>query len=165
VAELDVVAPPFIEMAHRIVWCAAATVDTRGRPRSRILHPIWQWDGESLRGWIATNPISTKRRHLDRHPYLSLNYWASNHDTCLAECTAEWKLDDDSRAAVWQRFVHGPPPVGYDPTIVPGWETPGSPTFGALELVPWRVRVMPGTVMTEGRGQLLVWQDGQQRRR
>ena len=46
--DLAHVAPAFIEMAHRIVWCSAATVDTHGRPRSRILHPIWQWDGQQL---------------------------------------------------------------------------------------------------------------------
>ena len=39
------VAPAFVEMAHRIVWSTAATVDNEGRPRSRILHPIWLWDG------------------------------------------------------------------------------------------------------------------------
>ena len=43
--ELSKVAPAFIEMTQQIVWCSAATVDTKGRPRSRILHPIWEWDG------------------------------------------------------------------------------------------------------------------------
>ena len=46
--ELAEVAPAFVEMAHRIVWCTAATVDSQGRPRSRILHPVWRWDGERL---------------------------------------------------------------------------------------------------------------------
>ena len=27
-------APAFVEMAHRIVWCTVATVDSHGRPRS-----------------------------------------------------------------------------------------------------------------------------------
>lgn len=35
--ELSQVAPAFVEMAHHIVWCGAATVDVKGRPRSRIL--------------------------------------------------------------------------------------------------------------------------------
>ena len=43
-------APAFVEMAHRIMWCSAATIDPHGRPRSRILHPIWQWDGCDLVG-------------------------------------------------------------------------------------------------------------------
>jgi hypothetical protein len=39
---LETVAPAFVETAHRIVWCTVATVDGRGRPRTRILHPIWE---------------------------------------------------------------------------------------------------------------------------
>ena len=42
------IAPAFVEMAHRIVWGSAATVDREGRPRSRILHPIWR-DGPTLK--------------------------------------------------------------------------------------------------------------------
>jgi hypothetical protein len=56
--QLSTVAPRFVEMAHRIVWCVAATTDTAGRPRTRVLHPIWEWDGQSLTGWIATSPNS-----------------------------------------------------------------------------------------------------------
>ena len=33
--ELSEVAPRFVEMAHRIVWASVATVDAKGRPRSR----------------------------------------------------------------------------------------------------------------------------------
>ena len=50
---LDRIAPAFIEMAHQIVWASVATVDTDGKPRSRILHPFWEWDGTDLIGWIA----------------------------------------------------------------------------------------------------------------
>ena len=42
--ELTQVAPAFVEMAHRIVWASVASVDSHGRPRARILHPIWQWE-------------------------------------------------------------------------------------------------------------------------
>jgi hypothetical protein len=38
-SDLSSVAPAFVEMAHRIVWATVATVDSQGRPRSRILHP------------------------------------------------------------------------------------------------------------------------------
>ena len=92
--DLSSVAPAFVEMAHRIVWCSAATVDRAGRPRSRVLHPVWEWDGTGLRGCIATSPLSPKHDDLEANPFISLNYWASNHDTCLAECAATWKLDD-----------------------------------------------------------------------
>ena len=86
--DLNEIAPAFVKMAHEIVWCTAATVDARGRPRSRILHPIWQWQGGRLTGWIATGPTPVKRAHLDASPYLSCNYWAPSQDTCVAECRA-----------------------------------------------------------------------------
>ena len=32
----------FLERIQRMVWCNVATVDRRDRPRSRILHPLWE---------------------------------------------------------------------------------------------------------------------------
>lgn len=49
-ATLAEIAPPFVEMAHRIVWASGATVDDRGRTWTRVLHPLWTWDGEDLTG-------------------------------------------------------------------------------------------------------------------
>ena len=152
------IAPPFIAMAHRIVWCTAATVDARSRPRSRVLHPIWQWEGGTLTGWIATAPTATKRAHLDASPHVSCNYWAENQDTCVAECRAEWAFDPATREELWERFKSAPAPVGYDPAIIPMWEGPGSEAFAALKLTPWRLRVMPGAVMMTGEGEVLTWQ-------
>ena len=155
--ELREVAPAFVEMAHSIVWCSVATVDTANRPRVRVLHPIWTWDGESLTGWIATSPTSPKQTHLAHSQYVACNYWSSSHDTCLAECEAEWKLDDETRTMVWNLFVNGPEPVGYDPSIVPGWEHPTSDAFAVLKLEPWRLRVFPGTVLLGQGGEVLTW--------
>jgi hypothetical protein len=159
VTDLATIAPAFVEMAHRIVWCSAATVDTDNRPRSRILHPIWEWDGEMLRGWIATGPTALKREHLEHSPYLSCGYWTPSHDTCVAECRATWAFDDETCIAVWDRLRHGPAPVGYDPAIIPPWKDgPTSDAFAVLVLEPWHLRVMPGTAMLEGRGDVLTWQ-------
>ena len=85
---LATVAPAFVEMAHRIVWCVAATTGTGGRPQTRVLHPIWEWDGSSLAGWIATSPLSPKAADLAATPALSLTYWSPNQDTCTADCDA-----------------------------------------------------------------------------
>ncbi|WP_407664637.1 pyridoxamine 5'-phosphate oxidase family protein [Mycolicibacterium anyangense] len=145
-------------MAHRIVWASVATVDSGGRPRSRVLHPIWEWDGEQLQGWIATVPTPLKRAHVQANPYASITYWAPNHDTCTAECNVQWAFDDDVRAAIWEKFKNAPAPVGYDPAIIPQWSGgPTSEAFAVLRLQPWRLRVMPGTVMTAGSGELLSW--------
>ncbi len=152
-------APAFVEMAHRIVWCSAATVDSAGRPRSRILHPIWQWDGATLTGWIATSPTPTKRSHLAAHPYISLNYWTPSQDTCVAECRVSWALDDATRAMVWELFASAPPPVGYNPAIIPAWTSPSAPAFVVLHLQPWRLRVLPASVFTRQSGQIFTWQE------
>lgn len=157
---LEHVAPAFVEMAHRIVWCSAATVDRHGRPRSRVLHPLWEWDGRELRGWIATGPTRIKRAHLAHSPYVSLNYWQPDQDTCLAECHAEWDFDLDTRRRVWEAFRNAPPPVGYDPAMIPGWDGPDSDTFAVLRLAPWRLRVFPGTVLLGQGGEVLSWQQG-----
>jgi hypothetical protein len=157
-ASLTQTAPAFVEMAHRIVWCTAATVDEKGRPRSRVLHPIWQWDGDQLTGWIATGPTQLKRAHLAANPYLSCNYWSDNQNTCVAECNATWAFDDATRKMAWDMFANAPAPVGYDPAIIPGWDGPTSDAFAVLKLDPWRLRVMPGSVMMAGEGEVLVWQ-------
>ena len=144
-------------MAHRIVWCTTATVDPSGAPRTRVLHPIWEFDGDTLTGWIATSPASPKAVDLAHEPRVSITYWAPDHDTCTADCDTVWETDAADRAAGWQRFASGPAPVGYDPSIIPGWASPDSPGFGILRLEPVRLRVMPGSLMMAGVGELLTW--------
>ncbi len=158
-SELAQVAPAFVEMAHRIVWCSAATVDPRGRPLSRILHPLWIWNGSRLHGWIATQPTKLKRAHLEKTPNVSLSYWTPTHDTCQAECRVTWAFDDATRTAVWHMFKTAPAPVGYDPAIIPGWTSPTVEAFAALRLEPWRLRVLPGTALGSGGVGALSWRE------
>ena len=155
--DLTEIAPPFVAMAHRIVWCTVATVDGHGRPSTRILHPVWQWDGTELTGWIATSPHSPKARHLATTPVVSLTYWDATHDTCTATCRTAWEDAPEERQAGWDRFLHAPAPVGYDPSIIPQWPSPDAEEFGILRLEPDHLRVMPGTVMLQGTGQVLTW--------
>ena len=155
---LEQIAPAFVEMAHSIVWASVATVDANGRPRTRILHPIWEWDGTQLQGWIATAPQSPKARDLAGTPYVSLTYWDPTHDTCTADGTATWRDDLADRQALWDTFSSTPPPLGYDPRIIPMWQDgPTSEQFAVLRLSPYRLRVMRGTVMTNGEGAPLTW--------
>src|SRR4051794_12651042 len=100
-APLASVGPAFVEMAHRIVWCVAATTGTDERPRTRILHPVWEWDKTSLTGWIATSPLSPKADDLADHPDVSLTYWTPSHDTCTADCATTWELSDEGRRVGW----------------------------------------------------------------
>lgn len=152
------VAPAFVEMAHRIVWSTVATVDSQGRPRSRILHPLWQWDGTQLVGWVGTGPTPTKQAHLRQSPFVSVTYWAPDHDTCTAECRASWG-DATTRRQVWELFSTTPEPVGYNPTMIPGWDSPEAETFAVLRLEPWRLRVFPGTLILGQGGTVLTWQE------
>ncbi len=155
--DLAEVAPAFVSMAHRIVWCTVATVDGAGLPRTRVLHPIWEWDGTDLTGWIATSPLSYKAKNLAVQSEISLTYWAPDHDTCTAECNTSWDDTAEGRQAGWDRFANGPAPVGYDPKIIPGWTDAQAPGFGVLRLAPHRLRVMPGSLMMSGQGTLSTW--------
>lgn len=155
--DLNTVAPAFVEMAHRIVWCVAGTTDPSGNPTTRVLHPVWEWDGEKLTGWIATSPQSPKATHLSRTPSLSLTYWSQEQDTCTADCATTWDDTKELRHRGWRRFVEAPEPVGYTPSIIPEWTDPDAPAFGILRLEPHRLRVMPGSVLMRGEGSPLRW--------
>jgi general stress protein 26 len=125
----------FIERAHSIVWCNVATIDTRNRPRSRVLHPIW----EGSTGWIATGRTSLKAKHLAHNAYVSLAYVADPMHPVYAECTAVWEEDPATKARIWELFKSTPPPLGYDPApFFGGVESPG---YGLLKLTPWRVEM------------------------
>ena len=74
-----------------MIWCNMATVDSHGRPRSRVVHPVW----ENGACWIGTRPGSFKGQHLARNPYVSLAYVAdalqlSERVTVADEATAEY---------------------------------------------------------------------------
>ena len=157
---LATVAPVFVDMAHRIVWATAATVNTVGEPVTRILHPIWEWDGQTLSGRIASSPLSPKAKHLERTPTMSITYWHPDHDTCTVRCHTSWDLSEQAREALWQAFTETPEPLGYDPRIIPGWDSPASPSFGVLRLEPTSIRLLEGSKMASGQGRLLAWKAG-----
>jgi hypothetical protein len=155
---LQEIAPPFVEMAHRIVWCTVSTVDEQQRPRSRVLHPLWSWDGDQLTGVIATGPTPVKRANLETSPYVSCGYWSPGQDVCTAECRASWAFDDTTCTEVWEAFKAAPEPVGYDPAIIPQWsDGPTGEAFAVLRLEPWHLRVFPGTVLLGRGGEVLTW--------
>jgi hypothetical protein len=157
---LSKLASPFVEVAHRIVWATLATVDRAGRPRSRLVRPLWEWDGERLVGWVGSAVTPMKRAHLEATPFVSINYWDPAHDVATAECRAELLLDDASCTELWETFKALDPPLGYDGATIPMWrDGPTSPAFGALRLDPWRLRVFPATFgrSNGAEGQILTW--------
>jgi general stress protein 26 len=146
VASFEDIADEFNARVSRIVWCTVTTVDGKGRPRSRILHPVW--DGST--GWIATGRNSFKAKHLAKNPYVSASYWDQQHQQVFAECKAEWEEDLAEKQRVWDLIKNAPPPVGYDLSMFwPGGPT--SPEFGALKLTPWRIELWSLQDMIQGK--------------
>src|SRR5262245_21815600 len=83
----------FVRVAHGIVWCTMATVDRRRRPRSRVVHPLWETSADTVVGWLFTRPTPLKVAHLAHHPYASCSYWSPDHEVAVAECHAEFAED------------------------------------------------------------------------
>ncbi|GIS69810.1 MAG: hypothetical protein CM1200mP9_06310 [Gammaproteobacteria bacterium] len=125
--------PKFREIADRIVWCTFATVDRSGKPRSRILHPIW----EGPAGWIATGRYSHKEKHLASNPFVSLSYWDPAHEQAMIDCEASWEDDVDEKQRVWTLFRETPPPLGYD--LGSCGKTLRIQHLDYFDLRPWRI--------------------------
>ena len=132
----------FIARAHKMVWCNVATVDTQGRPHSRILHSIW--DGPT--GWIATRRHSPKARELAQNQHVSLAYIADVVRPAYADCLASWEDDLALKRYVWGLFVAAPAPLGYDPAPIFG--SVDAPDFGLLRLTPYAIEL--GDVSGQG---------------
>lgn len=125
----------FIERAHAQVWCNGATVDAKQRPRSRILHPVW----EGQIGWLTTQRGSPKVRHLAVNPHLSLAYTAEPFKPIYVECRAVWDDDPATREHVWALLKRLPEPIGFDPAAA--WAHIDEAEVGVLQLMPWRIEL------------------------
>jgi Uncharacterized stress protein (general stress protein 26) len=128
----------FVRVAHRIVWCTLATVDGRGRPRSRVVHPVWERTSDGLTGWVYTRPASPKIAHLRRTPYVSCSYWDPQQEVAVAECAADVTDDPAVREHVWALATGLPEPLGFDPRIM-GVTDVTDPGVVILRLTPWRL--------------------------
>lgn len=128
VTSFNDIAQEFEQRVGRIVTCTVTTVDTKGRPRARILHPLW----EGSTAWIVTDRQSFKAKHIAKNPYVSLSYWDPQQEQVYAECKASWEEDPAEKDRVWNLFKNTPPPRGYDPAqFMP--EGPAAPSYGALK--------------------------------
>jgi hypothetical protein len=146
----------FLRITGDVVWSTMATVDTRGRPRTRVVHPIWEVvDGRPV-GWVGTSRSPLKTRHLGANPYVSMSYWSPKQETAHADCRASWAEDQNER--VWQLYVDAEPPLGYDPATIPPWKDgPLAGEFQALRLDPWRVMLLSAEDAAQGNWYQRVW--------
>lgn len=144
VASFDDIRSDFDARVSRIVWCTMTTVDRKGRPRSRVVHPIW--DGPV--GYLLTGPNSLKAKHVKKNPYVSFSYWDPQHQQAYIDCSTEWITDAGEKQRIWDFFKNTPLPYGYDPAMFwpGGLQDPG---FGVMKLMPWRVELCAlGDMMT-----------------
>ena len=125
----------FLARLQQAVYCNVATVDPKGRPRSRVMHVVW--DGPI--GWVITWPESHKAKHLANNPYVSLAYVSTPMKPVYADCTAEWIKETGEKLRIWELHKSIPPPLGFDPT--PHYGTIEHKYFGLLRFTPWRIEL------------------------
>ncbi|MEO8456723.1 MAG: pyridoxamine 5'-phosphate oxidase family protein [Chloroflexota bacterium] len=145
----------FMKRVARIVWCTVATVDGKGRPRTRILHPIWETiDGKPI-GYIATGRHSHKEQHIATNPHVSLSYWDQVHEQIYIDARAHWSDAPEERQRIWDMFKAAPPPLGYDPAMI--WRNgPLADDFGVLRLAPSRIEMFSLGWLMQGKPPV-VW--------
>ena len=125
----------FEARVQKIVWCTVTTVDRKGRPRTRVLHPIW----EGSTGYVVSGRESFKAKHLAANPYVSVSYWSPEHGLVVADCKAEWQDNLEEKRRIWKLFKDTPMPYGYDPEML--GSKADDPASGLLVLTPWRIEL------------------------
>lgn len=146
VPEFSEIAEEFQRRIARTVWCTMATIDTAGRPRTRIIHPIW----EGSTGFIATGRHSLKEKHLAGNPMTSFTYWDPVHEQVYIEARAEWLDDPADKQRIWNLYKNTPPPLGYDPQMI--WRGGvADPDLGILKLTPWRIELWSIAQLMQGK--------------
>jgi hypothetical protein len=65
----------FLRITAATVLCSVTTVDARGRPRARMLHPVLTVAGGRPLGWALTGRMPLKTRHLAANAHVACAYW------------------------------------------------------------------------------------------
>jgi general stress protein 26 len=144
----------FLRLTQQIVWCSLTTLDRLDRPRSRIIHPIWEVTDDRPVGWLATRRSPIKVAHLNHSREISLAYWQPSHDAVLLQCQASWADDLAQKQRIWNLFASTPPPLGYAPQSI--WSGgPDDPDYSLLRLDAWRVQIVTVQTLTSKRAR--VW--------
>ncbi|MFF2084875.1 pyridoxamine 5'-phosphate oxidase family protein [Nocardia sp. NPDC058176] len=126
-----------------IVSATMVTVDAKGRPRTRVLIPVWELvDGVPV-GWLATYKTKVKAAHIAGNPYTSFSYWARGNNSAAVDAHAAWVDDLDLKAHVW-RLYRKTSPRGAGYNLGQFWNSPSDPLLHVLKLTPWRVQVIRG---------------------
>ncbi len=140
----------FLTRVSQAVYCSMATVDHLNRPRSRIMHPVW--DGPI--GWVISWPASHKARQLARNPHISLAYIHATEKPVYVDCTAEWVDEPLEKQRIWELHRSLPGLLGFDP--LPHYGSIDNPYYGLLKFIPWRIE------LANLGGEPLVWRNPRQ---
>ena len=135
VSTFEEIQPEFMKRVSNAIYCSVATVDRKDRPRSRIMHPVW----DGMIGWVISWPRSHKAKHLLRNPYVSLAYIQDRDKPVYADCRAEWIDNVEEKKRIWELHKNTPPPLGFDPE--PYYGTIDHHYFGLLRFTPWRIEL------------------------
>lgn len=150
----------FLRFTADIVYCTVTTVDAQGRPRSRVMHPIFEVvDGQPI-GWAVTDRSPVKTRHLAANPYVSCAYWSPAQNTVYVDCRASWVDDIAGKQHVWALFRGTPPPLGWGDMSAYEPEGIAHPLFQPLRLSPWRVQVLRAEQVARGDFHPRTWRAG-----
>jgi general stress protein 26 len=145
VSNFEDIQAEFMRRAQQAVYCNVATADLKGRPRSRVMHLVW--DGPT--GWVITWAESLKAKHLANNPHVSLAYIGNPYKPIYVECTAGWVTEVDEQLRIWELHKSIPAPLGFDPG--PGYRTIEDKYFGLLKFTPWRIE------LAELKAESLIW--------
>ncbi|MEV4123427.1 pyridoxamine 5'-phosphate oxidase family protein [Nocardia sp. NPDC049707] len=129
-----------------INYATMVTVDGAGRPRARILIPVWEVvDGNPL-GWLATYRTPVKAAHLATNPNTTFSYWTQRQNAVHADAVAQWIPVEDltTRQHVWDLYQRtSPTGAGYP--LGQFWQGIHDPKLHVLRLTPWRIQVVRGS--------------------
>ena len=135
VARFEDLQAAFMERVQQAVYCNVATVDRKNRPRSRVMHVVW--DGSI--GWVISWPQSHKAKHLASNPAVSLAYIHNPLKPVYVDCTAAWIDDATEKRRIWELHKTTPPPLGFDPE--PYYGSIEHHYYGLLRFTPWRIEL------------------------
>ena len=135
IARFEDIQAEFMARVCQAVYGILATVDHQNRPRSRVMHPIW----EGQIGWVISWPSSYKAKHLACNPAVSLAYMPDKATPVYVDAIAAWIDTAEEQQRVWDLHAATPPPLGFDPQ--PHYGTINHQYFGVLRLTPWRIEL------------------------
>jgi general stress protein 26 len=133
VESFEDIAVEFRRRIEQTIWCTMTTVDRQGRPRNRLVHPVW----EEPTGWLATGRHTFKAKHLAENPWVSLAFWDQLQEQVYVDARATWVDDDAQKHRLWDLYSRKAEGYG----LRSFWKGPDDPNYGLLQLDPWRVEL------------------------